>query len=48
MGETRDETVANLRKRLGREPTKEEINTAREAVIRRADRKDISGKKRRL
>src|SRR5437870_2306129 len=36
MAETRDETIAQLRKRLSREPTKEEIEAAREAVIRRA------------
>jgi hypothetical protein len=36
MGETRDETVGRLRKKLGREPTKEEIEAAREEVIRRA------------
>ena len=36
MAESRDETVAQLRKKLGREPTNDEIATAREAVIRRA------------
>jgi hypothetical protein len=36
MAETRDETIARLRERLGREPTNDEIATAREAVIRRA------------
>jgi hypothetical protein len=36
MGETRDTTIAELRKKLGREPTKDEVDTAREAVIRRA------------
>ena len=36
MGECRDETVAKLRKRFGREPTKEEIDAAYEEVIRKA------------
>jgi hypothetical protein len=36
MGETRDETIAVLRKKLGRKPTKEEVDAARKTVIRRA------------
>jgi hypothetical protein len=36
MAETRDETIARLREKLGREPTNDEIATAQEAVIRRA------------
>jgi hypothetical protein len=36
MGETRDETIARLRKRLGREPTKDEIDVGYKEVIRRA------------
>jgi hypothetical protein len=36
MGETKDETVGRLRKKLGREPTKEEIDAACEEIIRRA------------
>jgi hypothetical protein len=36
MVETRDETVAQLRKRLGREPTKKEMDAVHEEIIRRA------------
>jgi hypothetical protein len=36
MGETRDRTIAELRKKLGREPTGEEVHAARQAVIRRS------------
>jgi hypothetical protein len=31
---TKEETIAKLRERLGREPTEAEINTARNALIR--------------
>ncbi|MEH2561723.1 hypothetical protein [Bradyrhizobium sp. AZCC 2289] len=36
MAETREETIATLRMRLGREPTEDEIRAARDEVIRRA------------
>ncbi|MBR0689871.1 hypothetical protein JQ594_28440 [Bradyrhizobium manausense] len=34
--ETRDETIAKLRARFGREPTDDEIRTGRNEAIRRA------------
>jgi hypothetical protein len=36
LGETREEAIAELRTQHGREPMKEEIDVALEAVIRRA------------
>jgi hypothetical protein len=36
MAETREETIVKLRKRLGREPTEDEVRAARDEVIRRA------------
>jgi hypothetical protein len=36
MAETRSETIAALRSKLGRKPTEDEIKKARDQIIRRA------------